>query len=250
MEHANSINHADVESFERIAEEWWDEQGSFKPLHQINPHRLTYLRQSICTHYDRDSEQISALKGLKVLDIGCGGGLICEPLSRMGANVTGLDAGAANIEAAKLHAAQNGLDITYHAMAAEELITQKGQKGGYDVVLALELLEHVNDPAAFVNIVQNFVKEGGLVIYSTLNRTLKSLAFGKIAAEYVFGLVPRGTHNWQQFIKPSELARWVRAAGGTNIQTHGLIFDLPRQDFKLSQDNLDINYFLSAKKAL
>lgn len=250
MEYAKSINHEDVESFERIAEEWWDEQGAFKPLHQINPPRLTFIRKRIAQHYGRDSETLNVLEDLNILDIGCGGGLICEPLYRMGAKVTGLDAGAANIEAAKIHAAQMGLDITYHAMPAEDLATQKGAQGGYDVVLALELLEHVNEPSEFVKIVQSFVKPGGLVIYSTLNRTLKSLAFGKIAAEYVLGLVPRGTHNWRQFIKPSELARWVRATGGTDIQTCGLVFDLTHHDFKLAQDNLDINYFLSAKKTL
>jgi 2-polyprenyl-6-hydroxyphenyl methylase/3-demethylubiquinone-9 3-methyltransferase len=247
MNKAQSIDQEDVSSFERIAEEWWDEQGSFRPLHQINPYRLTYIRETVADHYDFDAETLRCFDGLKILDIGCGGGLICEPLSRIGADVTGLDAGERNIEAAKIHAQQQGLSIDYKAQSAESLLEETGQAQKYDVVLALEILEHVNDPAEFVAMVQKFVKPGGIVLYSTLNKTLKSLAFGKIAAEYVLGLVPKGTHNWQQFIKPSQLARWVRASGGQEIKTCGLCYDVMKQNFKLVKHDLDINYFLSAK---
>ena len=241
-----SINPDEINTFERIALEWWDEQGPFKPLHQINPHRLQYIRQSICQFYGTESEKIGALDGLSILDIGCGGGLICEPLKRMGAElVSGIDAGEKNIEAAKIHAQDSGLDIEYNAIPAEAFVNERA--GHYDVVLALEILEHVNNPDEFVALVQKFVKPGGLVIFSTLNRTLKSLAFGKIAAEYVLGLVPAGTHDWKKFIKPSELARWARAAGGEMFDTHGLVYDLRAGAFALHPSNLDINYFMCVK---
>ncbi len=243
---AQSINPAEIDTFERIATEWWDEQGSFKPLHRINPHRLSYLRRSICTHYGKNPDRMAALDGLKILDIGCGGGLICEPLARMGAAVTGIDAGENNINAAKTHAAQSGLSIDYHAIPAEDLITTHENR--YDAVLALEILEHVNDPADFVALVLRFVKPNGIVIFSTLNRTIKSLALGKIAAEYILGLVPAGTHDWRKFIRPSELARWVRDGGGAVIDTHGLVYDIRQQDFRLHPHDIDVNYFLSAAK--
>lgn len=244
--HATSVNPDEINTFERIALEWWDEQGPFKPLHQINPHRLRYLRQTICQYYERESEVIGALEDLKILDIGCGGGLICEPLKRMGAaHVCGIDAGEKNIEAAKLHATQSELDIEYHATSAEDFVTEHAEQ--YDVVLALEIIEHVNSPDEFVALVQKFVKPGGIVIFSTLNRTLKSLAFGKIAAEYILGLVPAGTHDWKKFVKPSELARWARQAGGSVFDTHGLVYDLKERSFRLDPSDLDINYFMGVK---
>lgn len=244
MNPAKSVNQAEISNFERIASEWWDGQGPFRPLHRINPHRLTYLRRSICGHYGKNAEQMNALKGLSVLDIGCGGGLICEPLARMGAKVSGIDAGPNNIEAAKTHARAGGLAIDYRAVAAEEFVRTHADK--FDAVLALEILEHVNDPGEFVRLVLQFVRPGGIVVFSTLNRTLKSLALGKIAAEYVLRLVPAGTHDWRKFIRPSELARWVREAGASPADTHGLVYDVRSGDFRLDPRDLDVNYFMTA----
>lgn len=244
MNTAKSVNQAEISNFERIASEWWDGQGPFRPLHRINPHRLGYLRRTICAHYGKNAEQLHALAGLSVLDIGCGGGLICEPLARMGAKVSGIDAGPNNIEAAKTHAKAGGLAIDYRAIAAEEFVHTHG--GQFDAVLALEILEHVNDPAEFVRLVLQFVRPGGIVVFSTLNRTLKSLALGKIAAEYVLRLVPAGTHDWRKFIRPSELARWVRDAGAAPSDTHGLVYDVRGVDFRLDPRDIDVNYFMTA----
>ena len=179
--------------------QWWDERGPFRPLHRINPVRLTYIRDQLCRNFGRDAKGPASLAGLSVLDIGCGGGLVCEPLARLGAEVTGIDPAAENIEAAKAHASAAGLDIDYEAATAEELAAS-GQS--YDVVLLLEVVEHVPDVPAFLKSVAPLVKPGGVMILSTLNRTLKAYALAIVGAEYILRWLPVGTHQWERFVKP------------------------------------------------
>lgn len=203
-----------------------------KPLHALNPVRMGILKRWLG----------GDARGLKILDVGCGGGIVCEPLARMGAKVTGIDAGLENIEAAKAHAAESGLDIAYHCTTAEN------HKGRYDAVLALEIIEHVDDPALFVESVVSLCKPGGTIIFSTLNRTPKSFALGIVAAEYILRWVPRGTHDWKKFKKPSELAEALAMSGAKVSDMTGLVFDPLRRVFKENRADVDVNYFLCAKK--
>lgn len=241
----NSVDPAEVEQFSRIAEEWWDPSGKFKPLHQINPVRIGYIKEKICGNFQLDSNNIKPLIGLNLLDIGCGGGLICEPMARLGAHVTGIDASERNISVASLHAQQAGLSIDYRATTAEALV----ESGGcYDVVLALEIVEHVKDPHAFIVSCASLVKPGGVLIMSTMNRTLKSLAMAKIGAEYVLRLLPRGTHDWRKFVRPSEMATAMRAGGLELEELQGMILYPLRWQWQLSEHDLDVNYLAVAKK--
>ena len=239
---SNSIDKKEIDNFSKDAAHWWDANGPFKPLHRLNPVRLGYIKEQICKHYGRDFMALKALEGLSVLDVGCGGGLVCEPLARLGADVSGADADPVAIDVANDHAAQSGLNITYYNKPAEQ-IDQK-----YDVVLALEIIEHVSDPAVFVANVAKLCKPGGLVIFSTLNRTPKSFALGIVAAEYILRWVPAGTHSWKKFIKPHELARFGRLAGLTPDNTSGLIYNPLEGNFTLSARDMDVNYFMSMTK--
>jgi 2-polyprenyl-6-hydroxyphenyl methylase/3-demethylubiquinone-9 3-methyltransferase len=212
----------------------------------LNPVRLSYIKDRICEARDLDTASLKPLSGLSILDIGCGGGLVCEPMARLGAAVTGIDADANAIGVAQAHAAQSGLSIDYRTLSTDGLIASNKQ---YDVVLALEIVEHVADVEHFVRHVLSLCKPGGLAIFSTLNRTPKSFLLGKVAAEYILGWVPKGTHDWKKFLKPSELAGTIRAAGGTITNTEGMVFDPLKGDFARSARDMDVNYFISATKA-
>lgn len=238
----STVLKTEIEKFSKDASHWWDESGPFKPLHRLNPARMSYIRGQIGGHYGLGEIDLKPFKDLSILDVGCGGGLASEPLARLGGNVTGIDADPVAIEVAKSHAKFSGLNIAYENKAAEELKTK------FDVVLALEIIEHVNDPAAFVQTISKLVKPGGLVIFSTLNRTPKSFALGIVAAEYILGLVPRGTHQWKKFIRPSELAKFVRDSRLQPQNVTGLVFNPLNGEFELSRDNMAVNYFMVAKK--
>ena len=239
---SNSVDQKEIQQFSKDAGRWWDENGPFAPLHRLNPVRLAYIKEQICKHYDRAEKDLKALNGLRILDIGCGGGLVCEPLARMGGTVSGADADAVAIETARTHAKESGLDIDYINAPAEEIDRK------FDVVLALEIIEHVENPQGFVESVSKLCKPDGLVIFSTLNRNPKSFLLGIIAAEHILRWVPQGTHSWKKFIRPSELSRMARAAGLKADDIRGLIFNPLKNEFALSKNDLDVNYLLTLKK--
>jgi 2-polyprenyl-6-hydroxyphenyl methylase / 3-demethylubiquinone-9 3-methyltransferase len=242
--HAPTLDRDEVARFARLSGEWWDERGSFRQLHRINPVRLAYIRDQLCQRFGRDAKQAASLSGLGVLDIGCGGGLVCEPLARLGARATGIDPAAENIAAAKAHASAAGLDIAYEVATAEELAA-RGQS--YDVVLLLEVVEHVPDVPVFIKTAAPLVKPGGMMILSTLNRTLKAYALAIVGAELILRWLPVGTHQWQRFVKPEELASALSAAGLTLAGTEGLIYDPFSDEWRLGSDT-DVNYFAAAMR--
>ncbi len=228
----------EIARFTAIAEAWWDPVGDFRPLHQLNPARLEFIRDHMCRHFSRDAMKPAPFKGLAVIDIGCGGGLLAEPMARLGAAVTGIDAGKENIEVARLHAEQMGLDIDYRHRLPEDLGAEKGR---YDLVLNMEVVEHVADLDAFLAASANLVKPGGVMAASTLNRTLKSLALAKIGAEYVLRWVPPGTHDWRKFVRPSELAAGLERHGVEITDLKGMSYDPIGRGWRLSGD-LAVNY--------
>jgi 2-polyprenyl-6-hydroxyphenyl methylase/3-demethylubiquinone-9 3-methyltransferase len=239
----STISPEEVEKFSRIAEEWWDENGKFKPLHRMNPMRIEYIRNKTCTHFGKDAAVIKPLAGLSLLDVGCGGGLLCEPFTRLGAAVTGIDASEKNIKVASLHAEKMGLKIDYRCTAAEAMSEQ------YDVVLAMEIVEHVADVPTFLKAVSALVKPGGILFMSTLNRTIKSYAMAIVGAEYILRWLPRGTHDWKKFVKPAELCGGLRNEG-LNIQhMTGTVFNPLNQHWSTNDRDLDVNYILTANKA-
>lgn len=240
---ASSIDPADVERFDRLGDAWWDEAGPMGKLHEINPVRLGYLRDLVARQAMTAAEDAS-FGGLRVLDIGCGGGILSEPLARMGARMTGIDPAPGNIAAASAHAQAGGLLIDYRATTAEAVAATQAR---FDVVLAMEVVEHVADRDGFVATVASLVEPGGLLVLSTLNRTAKSFALAIVGAEYVLRWLPRGTHRWSQFVTPAELATAVRRTGLTMLGTRGMVYDLLRRDWRLSRDT-DVNYFLAARR--
>ncbi|MGZ9096870.1 MAG: bifunctional 2-polyprenyl-6-hydroxyphenol methylase/3-demethylubiquinol 3-O-methyltransferase UbiG [Micavibrio sp.] len=239
---SSTIDPDEISHFAKDSAQWWDEQGPFAPIHRINPVRLDYLKGVICTHYGRDVKSLSALKGLTLLDAGCGGGLVCEPMARMGADVMGIDADAVAIDAAIAHAARSGLDIAYTCGTTDELKQQ------FDIVLALEIVEHVADVDKFVQSCVDCCRPGGIIVFSTLNKTIKSMALAKIAAEYILRWVPAGTHDWKKFIRPSTLAASLRRAGATPMEIKGLVFNPMKGEFSISSNDLNVNYFIAATK--
>lgn len=239
---APSIDPAEVEQFDALANSWWDPDGPFRPLHRLTPARLGYLRDRLADHYGRDILADRPFEGLRGIDVGCGGGLISEPLARLGLAMTGLDAGARNIAAARSHAADQGLNIDYRCSTAEALAAA-GER--FDVVLALEIVEHVADRRAFVSACCELATPGGLIVFSTINRTAKAFGLAIVGAEYVLRWLPRGSHNWRKFVKPSELARDLRAAGARPTDTKGLVFSPLNNLWHLDAD-LDVNYFMTA----
>lgn len=240
----HTVDAKEIEIFAKDSSDWWDEAGPFRPLHRLNPVRLSYIKERICAHYALSTDTLKPFGGLSILDIGCGGGLVCEPMARLGADVTGIDADSNAINVAQAHAAQSGLEIDYRPVSTDGLIASDKR---YDVVLALEIVEHVADVEKFVEHVMSLCKPAGVVIFSTLNRTPKSFLLGKIAAEYILGWVPKGTHDWKKFLKPSELASVIRSLGGETAHLEGMVFDPLKGDFKRSKTDLDVNYFLTAK---
>ena len=234
----------DVVRFTSIADNWWDPKSEFAPLHAINPLRVSYIKEQLCAYFSKDLNAELPLKGLNILDIGCGGGLLCEPLAQLGAQVTGIDAGYENIEAAKVHAQEMGLNIKYRHVLPEQFEKEQGR---YDVVVNMEVLEHVTDINAFLHASTALVRPGGAMALSTLNRTLKSLALAKIGAEYILRWVPIGTHNWHQFVQPSELASGLRAHGVHIEDLRGMVYNLLDGEWVLSTD-LAVNYLAFAAK--
>lgn len=237
----------EVGRFTAMAESWWDPHGKFRPLHQINPVRIAYIRDHACAHFGIDPLSDTPLKGLRLLDIGCGGGLLCEPLTRLGATVTGIDAGDKNIAVARLHAEQGDLAIDYRHVLPENMSAEAGTD--FDIVLNMEVIEHVTDVDAFLKASTALLKPGGIMFLSTLNRTLKALALAKIGAEYILRWLPAGTHDWHKFVKPSELARGLRPHGVTITDLSGMIYKPFSDEWVLSANDLDVNYLAVATKA-
>lgn len=241
----STLDAAEVERFAAMAAEWWDPKGKFAPLHALNPTRLTFIRDQLCSRFGRSARDANSLAGLQIADIGCGGGLLCEPLARLGAAVTGLDPAEETIEAAKAHASAQGLKIDYRAERAEDL-AEAGRQ--FDAVLAMEVVEHVPDVSLFVGMVGQLVRPGGMLILSTINRTLKSWALAIVGAEYVLRWLPVGTHQWDRFVTPGELSQATAAAGLGEIARRGMVFNPLRGKWALSGDT-DVNYLLAAARA-
>ncbi len=243
---ASSVDADEVEKFSRIAAQWWDPRGKFAPLHRFNPVRLGFIRDQAAARFGRDAHAPRPFEGLRLLDIGCGGGLLAEPMSRLGFAVTGVDASARNIAVAGLHAAEAGVAIDYRNMTAEELLAEDG--GGFDVVLNMEVVEHVNDPGRFLRDASRLVKPGGVMIVATLNRTLKALATAKIGAEYVLGWLPRGAHDWRKFLTPDEVRLFLSAEPVAVQGPFGVAYAPLADRWSLSRD-ASVNYMMTVERA-
>jgi len=241
-----TVDPAEIERFSRLAETWWDPAGKMAPLHRLNPARLQFLRDRICRHWRRDPLGRRPLEKLRVLDIGCGGGLISEPMTRLGAKVTGVDAAERNVAVARLHAQHMQLDIDYRHSTPEAL---QAAGESFDVVLALEVVEHVADLGLFLQCCGAMVRPGGLLVLATLNRTAKAFALAIVGAEYVLGWLPRGTHDWRKFVKPSEAAQGLRGAGLLPQDVAGVVYDLRTGSWRLSSRDIDVNYMMVATRA-
>ena len=241
----STVDQGEIDKFSAMADDWWDPDGKFKPLHQLNETRLKFIRQRSCRHFGKDDDRLDPFDGLSVLDVGCGGGLISEPMARLGGAVTGLDAAPANIEVARLHAAASGLAIDYRCATAEEEAAAGRQ---YDLVLALEIIEHVADVGTFLSSLGQVVRPGGALFLSTLNRTAKAYLLAIVGAEYLLRWLPRGTHDWQRFVKPSELTRPLRQNGLKVGAMSGLVYNPLADRWHLDERDLDVNYILFAAK--
>jgi 2-polyprenyl-6-hydroxyphenyl methylase/3-demethylubiquinone-9 3-methyltransferase len=239
-----TVDPAEVERFSALAATWWDPRGKMGMLHRFNPVRLGFIKETACRQFARDLKDLNALSGLRILDIGCGGGLLCEPLARLGAAVAGVDPSERNIEAAKIHAGGAGLAIDYRVSTAEAL-AEAGER--FEVVLAMEVVEHVADLALFVQRCAEMVKPGGLMIVATINRTLKSFALAIVGAEYVLRWLPRGTHRWDKFVTPDEIEALLLRRGLNQIAATGVVYDLLGDRWRLSSD-MDVNYMLACEK--
>jgi len=242
---SRTANADEIARFSAMSEKWWDPNGVMKPLHKFNPVRLQILRDNICAHLGRDPETIEPLKGIEIIDIGCGAGLLSEPLARMGAKMTSIDASESNIEVAKIHAAQSGLEIDYRC-ATPEMLADEGKQ--FDIVLNMEVIEHVDDPQFFMQACASVLKPGGLMFVATLNRTIKSLALAKIGAEYVLRWLPAGTHDWRKFVKPSEMSGYLRGAGLDLQDITGVAYNPFNDTWSPAPHDLDVNYMVIARK--
>ncbi|SPH23567.1 Ubiquinone biosynthesis O-methyltransferase [Defluviimonas aquaemixtae] len=239
----HSVDPAEVAKFEAMAAEWWDPHGKFKPLHMMNPVRLDYITRQIAAEFGRDLASEKPFAGLRILDIGCGGGLLSEPMARLGAEVTGADAAERNIPVARLHAEEQGLSIDYRHATAEALEVA-GER--YDVVLAMEIVEHVADPAAFLSTCRALLKSGGLIICSTINRNAKSFMTAIVGAEWIMRWLPRGTHDWSKFIAPDELCRMAGDSGLEPVDRKGFVFNPVSWQWSISDRDLSVNYVIAA----
>jgi len=233
----NTINKKEIEKFSKIAEEWWNPIGKFKPLHKFNPIRISYIKNNIISSFKLDASNNKPLKKVKILDIGCGGGLLSEPMSRLGAEVTGIDASNKNINVAKLHAKKNNLDIRYICSSPENLNT----KIKFDVILNMEIIEHVEDVKIFLNSCSKLLKKNGIMFVATLNKTLKSYLFAIIGAEYILRWLPIGTHEWEKFVKPEDLISLLKKCNFSLDSLDGMKFNIIKDEWKLSSDK-SINY--------
>ena len=240
-----SIDPADVARFSAQAAEWWDTTGPFAPLHKFNPARLAFIRDRLAERFGRDPKTRQAFAGLTLIDIGCGGGLIAEPMRRMGFEVTAIDASSENIGTARAHAAEHGLDIAYRAATVEQVEAEGA--GPFDVVLVLEIIEHVADPGGFIRACSRLIAPGGIMVVATLNRTLKSLALGKIAAEYIVRWVPEGTHDWRQFLRPDEIRAMLSAEPVAVTGPFGLAYS-PLTDRWSESVDADVNFMMLATR--
>ncbi|MDV3252053.1 bifunctional 2-polyprenyl-6-hydroxyphenol methylase/3-demethylubiquinol 3-O-methyltransferase UbiG [Devosia sp. BK] len=239
-----TINDAEIAKFTAMAEEWWDPKGKFKPLHKFNPVRLAYIRDNLISHFGRDTTIMRPLEGLKIVDIGCGGGLLCEPLTRLGATVTGVDAAQRNITIAKIHAEKSDLDIDYRVTTSETLATA-GDK--FDVVLNMEVVEHVDNVPLYMKSCADLVAPGGLMFTATLNRTARAYALAVVGAEYVLRWLPKGTHDWRKFLTPDEIHSLITRNGLKVIEDKGVVFHPIADEWRLSEDT-GINYMVLAHR--
>ncbi|MEQ8901032.1 MAG: bifunctional 2-polyprenyl-6-hydroxyphenol methylase/3-demethylubiquinol 3-O-methyltransferase UbiG [Roseovarius sp.] len=242
----STIDAAEVAKFEAMAAEWWDPNGKFKPLHMLNPCRLDYITSQIAAEFDRDLQVNAPFEGLRILDIGCGGGLLSEPMARLGADVVGADAAPRNIPVAQVHAEQSGLEIDYRHTTAEDMAAEGEQ---FDVVLNMEVVEHVADPLAYLTACQQLLKPGGLMVCSTINRNPKSFAMAIVGAEYVMRWLPKGTHEWSKFITPDELYGVISQAGLTPVDRKGFVFNPVTWQWRLSDRDLSVNYVTASVKS-
>lgn len=234
MSEAHNVDHAEVRKFEELASRWWDPHSEFKPLHDINPLRLGYI------------DEIARIDGKSVLDVGCGGGILSESMAASGATVTGIDMGEAPLEVARLHLLESGLEVNYQRIPVEELAREQPQS--FDVVTCMEMLEHVPDPGSIIQACHDLVKPGGHVFFSTLNRNPKSYLFAIVGAEYVLNMLPKGTHDYAKFIRPSELDHWIREAGLQSTDIMGMTYNPFTKVYKLDPADVDVNYMVATRR--
>ena len=239
----SEVDAAEIAKFEAMAAEWWDPNGKFKPLHMLNPCRLHYITDQIAAEFGRDVTRPRPFAGLRLLDIGCGGGLLSEPMARLGAEVVGADPAARNIPVARIHAEAEGLEIDYRVTSAE-LLAEAGER--FDVVLNMEVVEHVPDPAAMLKTCHDLLKPGGLLVCSTINRNARSFAMAIVGAEWVMRWLPKGTHEWKKFITPDELQAMQRAAGLEPVDRKGFVFNPVGWSWSISPRDLSVNYVTAA----
>lgn len=229
-----NIDPQEIAKFEELASRWWDRESEFKPLHDINPLRVDFI------------DQLASLNGKKILDVGCGGGILSEAMAHRGAEVTGIDMGEAPLKVAKLHGLESGISVSYRQITVEELAME--QPGSYDIVTCMEMMEHVPDPSSIVDACSQLVKPGGHVFFSTLNRNPKSYMMAIVGAEYLLKLVPKGTHDFKKFIRPSELASWIRQSGLQSKKITGLTYNPLSKSYKLNDQDVDVNYMVATRK--
>lgn len=241
----NTVDPSEIAKFEAMAAEWWDLEGKFKPLHMMNPVRLDYITRQIAAEFGRDLNGPTPFAGLRIADIGCGGGLLCEPMARLGAEAVGIDAAERNIPVARLHAEQSGLTIDYRHTTAEAMAATGEQ---FDVVINMEVVEHVADPLGYLTACQQLLKSGGLHLCSTINRNPKSFAMAIVGAEWVMRWLPKGTHEWSKFITPNELFDLMTKAGLEPVDRKGYVFNFVKFTWSISDKDLSVNYVTAALK--